>query len=162
MNIKIIKKIAKLAILSGLILAGNSFAKDGEKYGSWESKCVKAKKKSICGITQTVFDKNKKPVLNIFIRKVKGQKSPLAFIKVPLLVNLQAGVGIAVDKKEVGRVHYSNCDPAGCNAIVSLDKKLKAAMQKGSKMQVVVFLGKKAINGNVSLSGVTKALESLK
>lgn len=142
-------------ILSLAAFMPNAYAKN------WEKKCDTVEKQKICGITQTIFDSDKRPVVNVFIRKVKGQKDPIVFVKVPLGVNLQAGIGLAVDKKEVTQVPYSVCDPAGCNAAFPLSSTIAAKMRKGSKLQVGMLLVNQEVVMTTSLSGFTKALKSL-
>lgn len=158
----IMKKISVAAILSLAVMIPNAYAvKDGQKFKDWEGLCEKFEGKKFCGISQTIFDADKKPVVNIFIRKVKGQKDPLAFIKVPLGVNLQAGLGLAVDQKEIAQVPYTVCDPAGCNAIIPLKSDLLKKIKAGKQLQIGLLLVNKEIILGASLSGVTNALNAL-
>ncbi|PID66740.1 MAG: IalB family protein [Gammaproteobacteria bacterium] len=157
-----IKTAAIGAILSLTALMPSAYAvKNGQKFKAWEGKCTKIDKQNICGITQTISDADKNPVVNIFIRKIKGQKNPIAFVKVPLGVNLQAGLGFAVDKKEFAQVPYTVCDPAGCNAIFPVTNEIAEKMKKGSKLQVGMMLGSQALYEEGSLSGFTNALKAL-
>lgn len=159
---QIIKAASVGAILSLAALMPNAYAvKDGQKFNDWKGQCTTIEKQKICGITQTIFDGDKKPVVNIFIRKIKGQKDPIGFVKVPLGVNLQAGLGLAVDKKEIAQIPYTVCDPAGCNAIFPITKEIAAKMKKGSKLQVGMLLVNQEIYLQASLSGFTSALKSL-
>lgn len=158
----IMKYTSAAAILSLAVVMPNAYAvKDGQKFKDWKGQCEDVEGKKFCGITQTIFDKEKNPVVNIFVRKVEGQADPIAFFKVPLGVNLQAGLGLAVDKQEVAKAPYTFCDPAGCNTIIPLSKEVTAKMKKGKEMQVGMFLGNKEVILSASLSGVTKALGSL-
>lgn len=156
------KKLSTAAILTFAALMPNAYAvKNGQKFKDWTGLCEKFEGKSYCGISQTIYDSDKNPVVHIFIRKVKGQKDPLAFIKVPLGVNLQAGLGLAVDKKEIAQVPYTVCDPAGCNAIFPLKKGLLDKIKAGNQMQIGLLLVNKEIVLGASLSGVTNALNAL-
>lgn len=157
-----LKTLSLAAILSLAATIPNAYAlKNGQKFKDWTGQCEKVEGKKFCGISQTIYDEEKKPLVNIFIRKVKGQSDPLAFVKVPLGVNLLAGLGMAVDKKEIAQVPYTVCDPAGCNAIVALKKDLVNKMKKGQKLQIGMLYGSKEIVLSASLSGVTKALNEL-
>lgn len=149
------------AILSLAAAMPNAYAvKDGAKYKDWEGKCETVGKQKICGIAQRILDADKKPIVNIFIRKVKGQKDPLVFVKVPLGVDLRGGLGFAVDHKQVAHIPYAVCDPVGCNAIFPLTSEISAKMKKGSKFQVAMLVNKEmAVEG--SLSGFTNALKAL-
>lgn len=151
-----------VGILSLATLIPNAYAlQDGETFKDWTGKCETIEGQEFCGITQTIQDEQGKPLVNIFIRKIEGQPGPLAFIKVPLGVTLQAGLGIAVDQKEIAQVPYTTCDPAGCNAIVPLDDNASSKMKAGSKLQVgMLYMGNEIVL-SASLSGVTKALNAL-
>lgn len=155
------------ALYSGIILASAAFipnahaVKNGEKFKDWTGKCEVIEGKNFCGIYQTVFDKEKRPVVNIFIHKAEGQSVPLAFIKVPLGVNLRAGLGVAVDRKEIAQVPYTDCDPAGCNAVVLLENKLQDKIKKGDRLQIGILYHAEEIVLSASLSGISKALGSL-
>ncbi|MGY0398724.1 MAG: invasion associated locus B family protein [Ostreibacterium sp.] len=157
-----IKYTAFGSILSLAVMMPNAYAvKDGEIFKSWKGKCETVDEKKACGITQTVYDTDKKPVVNIVIRKIKDQKDPIAFVKVPLGVNLQAGLGLAVDKKEIIQVPYTVCDPAGCNAIFPLKKDAITAMKKGKQLQIGMLLVNREIVLQASLSGISNALKAL-
>lgn len=156
------KTLSLATILTLATTMPNAYAlKDGRKFRDWTGQCETVEGKKFCGISQTIFDNEKKPLVNIFIRKIEGQKEPLAFVKVPLGVNLLAGLGMAVDKKEIAQVPYTVCDPAGCNAIVPLKKDLVKKIKKGKKLQVGMLYGSEEIVLSASLSGVTKALNAL-
>lgn len=156
------KALSMGAILSLAAVMPNAYAvKNGQKFKDWTGQCEEIDGKKVCGITQTVFDQDKKPVVNIFIRKIKEQKDPIAFVKVPLGVNLRAGLGLAVDKKEIAQVPYTVCDPAGCNALVPLNSELLSKIKKGKKMQVGMLLVNQEIVFSASLSGITKAIGAL-
>lgn len=156
------KILSLAAILSLSATIPNAYAlKNGQTFKDWKSQCETIDGKQFCGITQTIKNDKQKPLVNIFIRKIDGQKNPLAFIKVPLGVTLPAGLGLAVDKKEVAQVPYTTCDPAGCNAIVPLTADLTQKMKSGNKLQVgMLYMGKEIVLA-ASLSGVTKALGAL-
>ncbi len=66
-----------------------------------------------------------------------------------------------VYKKEIAQVPYTVCDPAGCNAIFPLSKEITSKMQKGSTLQVGMFLVNQEVIMDASLSGFTKAIKSL-
>lgn len=159
---KITKAASIGAILSLLSIMPSAYAiKDGQTFKDWKGQCVDTGQEKFCGVTQTIFDADKKPIVNIFVRKIQGQKDPVGFIKVPLGVNLQAGVGLAVDSKEIAHIPYTVCDPAGCNALLLLNKETADKMKKGGKLQVAVMLVRQEVVLQGSLSGFTKAFEAL-
>lgn len=159
---KIISRSKKIAILALTLIGFNAFSlENGDKFKDWEGKCESIEGQKICGVSQTIFDEDKKPIVNIFIRKVEGQTDPVAFIKVPLGVNLRAGLGLAVDKAQIAQVPYTFCDPAGCNAILQLDTEKSNAMKKGKELEVGVFLVDNQVVMAASLSGISKAFGAL-
>ncbi len=151
------------AILSLAVAMPNAYAvKNGQTFKDWKAECMKVDEQEECGISQIIFDKKKTPFARIFIRKIKGQNDPIAFIKVPLGVALQAGVGFAVDKKGIGVAPYSFCDPEGCNAAFPINGEVVTKMKKGSKMQIAMaFIDPKSVEVEGSLSGFTSAFDSL-
>ncbi len=150
-------------ILSLAALMPNAYAvKSGQKFKDWQAECMKIGEKEECGISQIIFDKKKTPFARIFVRKIKGQNDPIAFVTVPLGVALQAGVGIAVDKKGIGVAPYSFCSPEGCNAAFPISSKVAAKMKKGSKIQIAMaFIDQRNVEVEGSLSGFTNAFKSL-
>lgn len=156
-------KVAFIGLILSLVaLIPNAYAvKNGQKFRDWTAQCDSIDGQQVCGITQTVLDQDKKPMVNIFIRKIEKQKAPIAFIKVPLGVNLRAGLALAVDEKGVAQVPYTVCDPVGCNAIIPLEDELLKKIKKGKKMQIAMLLVNEEIIFSASLSGITKAIESL-
>ncbi len=151
------------AILSLVVAMPNAYAvKNGQQFKDWKAECMKIGDKEECGISQIILDKKKTPFVRFFVRKIKGQKDPIAFIKVPLGVALPAGVGFAVDKNGIGIAPYSFCDPEGCNAAVPLNNEVIAKMKKGSKIQIAMaFIDQKSVEVEGSLSGFTNAFNSL-
>ncbi len=157
-------KTAAIGVILSLAVAiPNAYAvKNGQQFKDWKAECMKVGEKEECGISQIIFDKNKTPFARIFIRKIKGQNDPIAFIKVPFGVALQAGVGFAVDKQGIGVAPYSFCDPEGCNAAFPITSEVVAKMKKGSKIQIAMaFIDQKNLEVEGSLSGFTNAFNSL-
>ena len=158
-----IKYACVAIILSSVAIMPSAYAvKDGQKFKDWSGECRVVQKEKICGITQMIFNTEKNPVVHIFIRKEKGEKDPIAFVKIPLNVNLQAGLALAVDKEEVVKVPYTSCDIAGCNVIpFSLNKEIIMKMKKGKKLQIGWFIFDKLFIFEGSLLGFSKAINSL-
>ncbi len=165
----ITKPLSLAAILSLATAIPNAYAiQDGQTFKDWKGKCASNGGKQFCSINQTVFDGKKNPVVDIFIRKTDGKKGHppyIARIKVPLGVYLPAGMGLAVDKKGIANVPYTDCDPAGCNATVPLSQEVISKMKKGNALQIGMMLpvgnAPKEMVFSASLSGVTKALGAL-
>ncbi|MPV86858.1 invasion associated locus B family protein [Ostreibacterium oceani] len=157
-----LKRAFSVAILAFACFIPNAYAvKDGDQFRDWEGKCETVEGRQFCGISHTIYDADQKPVVNLFIRKIDGQPDPIAFIKVPLGVNLQAGLGIAVDREEIAQVPYTVCDPAGCNAIVPLKSETVETMKRGKEIQIGMLLVNQEVILTGSLSGITKALGAL-
>lgn len=163
------KKILHYVLLGAALATSLSAAaklKNGTLYGDWQGVCEQnpQSKKEECGLVQlfSVDNEGKKTVMGrVFIRNAAGQANPVGIITLPLGVNLRAGVAIAVDGKEIGRVAYDFCEPVGCNAAFPLDAKTKDAMMKGKELQVATYLANEQVTMPFSLKGMTKGLGEL-
>ncbi len=163
------RNLSLASILTLATIIPNAYAiQDGQSFKAWKGKCASNGDKKFCSINQTVLDEKKNPVVDIFIRKTDGKKGHppyVARIKVPLGVYLPAGMGLAIDKKGIATLPYTDCDPAGCNTTVVLSKELVAKLKKGKALQIGMMLpvgnAPKEAVFSASLSGVTKALDAL-
>ncbi len=152
------------AILSLAVAMPNAYAvKNGQKFKDWEGMCEKMGKQEVCGVTQTVFNADKNPMLQLLVHKEKGQKAPIMSIMVPHGTEIRAGVGISIDKKKVIGVPYVLCNPSGCRAIFPINDELLGELKKGHKMQIYTYLfgAEKPTMREASLSGFTNALNAL-
>lgn len=131
---------------------------NGKSYGDWKGIC----ENDICAVVQTVSNKENTPVGRVIIRKVAEAKNqPVMFITVPLGVNLHAGMGVAIDGKELKKTGFDFCDPSGCNVALPLTDDVQNKIKAGNKLQVAAFVADKQQTLEFSLKGSTNALKAL-
>lgn len=151
-------KVTALATLAAASLNAFAAPTNGTKYGDWEGVC----QGNECGIIQVQYNNDKVPVGRVVLQKMKqAGNNPVAIITVPLGVNLPAGMGIAVDGKEIARLPFNFCDQGGCNVAIPLQGDVLNKIKAGNKLQVAAFVGDKQQTVVFSLSGVSKAISAL-
>lgn len=166
---KTVYQLALCAALAGISFAAQAKVSDGAKYGDWTGACSQG----VCGIAQTGKDKNGRIISSIVIRNMPAVDNakktsvniPTMFITVPLGVSLNAGLGVAVDKKGIGVTRFDFCTDNGCLAAIPMDAKLTSALKKGHELEIgMIFVGQAKpvqTNASFSLKGITSALGKL-
>lgn len=151
-------KLAMLSALGGISLAASAAITDGKSYGDWTGTC----QDNVCGVVQLQNNANGEPIGRILLRKMpEAQNAVVAFITLPLGINLRAGLALAVDNKELGVAPFDFCDPGGCNAAIPLDNETLGKIRAGNQMQVAAFVGEEQQTIQFSLKGVTNATNNL-
>lgn len=159
-------KLSQVLLGAGLLASAtiaSAKVSDGHNYGDWRGTCEGDQ----CAVVQVLNNNDKQPIGRAVLRKLPQAKdTPVLILTVPLGVNLQAGLGVAVDTKEIARVPYDFCDQGGCNAAIPLittkdGKDLLAAIKGGKELDVAVFVGQNQQGMKFSLSGVTSAINAL-
>lgn len=133
----------------------------GQNYGDWSVNCGNSQEGvEICALEQELKDDNDQAVARISI--VRSQNSDIiASVKVPLLVNLQAGLGLGVDGNLVSTTKFFSCDAEGCMSLIKLDEEKQNRLKKGKKLNIGVYLADQEVNVTASLMGITRGLNNL-
>lgn len=151
-------QLAILAACAGISLAAAAKITNGTKYGDWTGTC----QGNECGVTQVVNNAKGEPVGHILLRKVpEAQNRVVAYISLPLGVNLRNGLAIAVDNNQVAQSLFDFCDQAGCHAALPLEADVQNKMKAGKSLQLAAFVGDEQQTMSFSLTGVTKAINEL-
>lgn len=151
-------KLLIAAVLAAASLTATAKISDGKAYGDWKGICQEGE----CGVGQIVNNDKGEPVGRIVLRKVpEAKNNVVAFITIPLGVNLRAGMALAVDGKELGVSPYDFCDPNGCTAVIPLEGDVLKKIKAGSALQVGSYFGNKQQTMGFSLKGVTAAIKEL-
>ena len=138
---KTMLKIAAAAALTTISLAASAKLSEGKAYGDWQGTC----QGSECGAIQVVNNPQGEPVGRILLRRVpEAKNSVVAFITVPLGVNLRAGMALAV-----------------CNAAIPFEGNILDKVKKGNVLQVAAFVGDKQQTMGFSLKGVSEVIKNL-
>ncbi|SUO97614.1 invasion associated locus B family protein [Suttonella ornithocola] len=151
-------KLLTIAAIATTSLAATAAVKQGQKFGDFEGVCQGKE----CAVAQIFKNAENTPVGRIVLQKMpQAGNNPVAIFTLPLGVNLQAGVGLAIDTKEVARVPFDFCDQGGCNVAVPLQGDLLKKIKAGNKLQVAAFVGDKQQTIEFSLKGITSAINAL-
>jgi len=132
------------AALAATGLSGGAWAQGvvKTKHGGWETRCETPPGASSeqCAIVASVVDNDRPNITLVVIAlKTADRKSRLLRVIAPLGVLLPTGIGIRVDKEDLGRMNFVRCLPNGCVAEVFLDDKLLSKLEAGSEATFVLF-----------------------
>ncbi|MEM7270400.1 MAG: invasion associated locus B family protein, partial [Pseudomonadota bacterium] len=135
----------------------------------WEVHCAVNDEK-LCFMSQVANGQNGKPLVNVRIQKTPNLKTPkgdavpaVIQIQAPLGVLLTAGLSLQIDSAKPGLAPYKFCTPQNCVVEEPIAPDLIDRMKKGSnaKMSVISAISGDKGEADVSLSGFTKAFNSL-
>jgi invasion protein IalB len=136
-----------------------------DKHGDWETRCESppGAASEQCAIVQSVADEER-PNINLVVIALKtaDRKSRLLRVIAPLKVLLPTGMGLRVDKDDMGRMNFVRCLPNGCVAEVFIDDKLLAKMESGRTITFVIFeTPEEGIGVPAPLAGFKESFEAL-
>lgn len=163
-------KHTALAALSTLAIAFAPGAKgidDAQQFTDWTARCVNSEElqQQSCVLEQIVFGQEGNPVLRAaagYLQEAKDSTIPAVLITVPLMVALQEGLAISIDKKGAFVAPYHHCNPEGCVAGLPLDEKVLAAFKKGNDATIrLVAVNGEVMDLNLSLRGFTAGYSAL-
>ncbi len=139
------------------------------KYGDWDMRCrtpVGATKQQ-CALVQKVSaeDQPNLTLMAVALKTADG-KSHLLRVVVPLGVLLPSGLGLKIDKTDIGRVNFVRCivegDVHGCVAETVLDDKLLKQLENGKVATFIIFqTPEQGVGIPLQLKGFKQGYESL-
>src|SRR5580704_4884140 len=138
-------RLAALALLAGICVAAGAAQAQGVvkgKHGGWETRCETPPGSTgqQCALMQSVVDDDRPNITLVIIAlKTADRKSRLLRVIAPLGVLIPTGIGIRIDKQDLGRMNFVRCLPNGCVAEVFLDEKLLAKLEGGGQVTFVLF-----------------------
>jgi len=93
-----------------------------------------------CALIQSVTAEDRPNVgLTVIVLKTADQKSRLMRVLAPLGVLLPSGLGLKIDKTDVGRAGFVRCLPNGCVAEVVMDDNLVKQLRTGTSATFIIF-----------------------
>jgi len=93
-----------------------------------------------CALIQSVTAEDRPNVgLTVIVLKTADQKSRLMRVLAPLGVLLPSGLGLKIDKTDVGRAGFVRCLPNGCVAEVQMDDNLVKQLRTGTAATFIIF-----------------------
>jgi invasion protein IalB len=136
-----------------------------DKHGNWETRCESppGAASEQCAIVQSVADEER-PNINLVVIALKtaDRKGRLLRVIAPLKVLLPTGMGLRIDKDDMGRMNFVRCLPNGCVAEVFIDDKLLAKMESGQTITFVIFeTPEEGIGVPAPLAGFKESFEAL-
>jgi invasion protein IalB len=116
-----------------------------------------------CALMQSVVAEDRANVgLTVIVLKTADHKSRLLRVIAPLGVLLPAGLGLVIDKVDVGRAGFVRCLPRGCFAEVQMDDKLLDQLRHGTTATFIIFqTPEEGIGFPLSLKGFGEGFDKL-
>lgn len=106
----------------------------------WAARCGSVSRDAPleCSIEQSaVLTKTGQVVVLVVIRVPGDTRAPLAFVQLPLGINLQAGAKFQVDDGKAIDLPIQTCENRGCYASTSVTPELLTALKSGKQLKVV-------------------------
>ena len=136
---------------------------ESTSYEDWVVQCrVQQGQNGPCRMGQGVRNSdNQQEILQVIVAR-SPQQGPIANFIVPLGVNLQAPLTVAVDGNQLGEATYVSCVQRGCVARMQVSDGMLAAMKQGRRLQITLT-GQRGNTRTVpaSLLGFTDAYNAL-
>jgi invasion protein IalB len=155
-----------LAVLA-LGWAGPAVAQGAVKsvHKDWQVRCdtPPGAKHQQCALIQSVTAADRANVgLTVIVLKTADKKRRLMRVVAPLGVLLPSGLGLKIDKTNVGRAGFVRCLPNGCIAEVVMDDKLLKELQTGKTATFIIFqTPEEGIGFPMSLAGFKQGYDAL-
>jgi len=138
-----------------------------QTYGAWQVNCVP---NADCAMAQIGKDSGGTPVLEMVVRKLEAPleadgRTAIAVVDfiTPLGVVLVSGLELTIDSGRGESAPFQICTEQGCLVREPVDQGLIDRFKKGNNAKVkVVAANQGEVSANLSLSGFTKAYNSLK
>ena len=132
--------------MAGLLLlaSGPALAQGAVKsvHKDWQIRCdtPPGAKSEQCALIQSVTAEDRANVgLTVIVLKTADAKSRLMRVVAPLGVLLPSGLGLKIDKTDVGRAGFVRCLPNGCVAEVQMDENLVKQLRTGQAATFIIF-----------------------
>ncbi len=112
------------------------------KYGDWEMRCEtpSGAPREQCALIQRIEDKDRPNVsLVVIVLRTADAKNRLLRVVAPLGVLLPSGLGLKIDKANVGRAGFVRCLPTGCVAEVAMKADLVNQLRNGTDATFIIF-----------------------
>ncbi len=158
---------AALSALFVAALAGTAGAQGTVKsvHADWQVRCdtPPGAQGEQCALIQSVTAEDRPKVgLTVIVLKTADQKSRLMRVLAPLGVLLPSGLGLKIDKTDVGRAGFVRCLPNGCVAEVQMDENLMKQMRSGQAATFIIFqTPEEGIGIPMSLKGFGEGYDKL-
>src|ERR1041385_7997469 len=160
--------LACVAAVVGIALATTAASAQGtvkSVHGDWQIRCdtPPGAQGEQCALIQSVTAEDRPNVgLTVIVLKTADQKSRLMRVLAPLGVLLPSGLGLKIDKTDVGRAGFVRCLPNGCVAEVQMDDNLIKQLRTGQSATFIIFqTPEEGIGIPMSLKGFGEGYDKL-
>ncbi|MEJ0075162.1 MAG: invasion associated locus B family protein [Alphaproteobacteria bacterium] len=160
--------LACVAAVAAAAMTGSPASAQGtvkSVYGDWQIRCdtPPGAQGEQCALIQSVTAEDRPNVgLTVIVLKTADQKSRLMRVLAPLGVLLPSGLGLKIDKTDVGRAGFVRCLPNGCVAEVQMDENLLKQLRTGQQATYIIFqTPEEGIGIPMSLKGFGEGFDKL-
>ena len=154
-----------LAMLLALNVTAHAQGAVRSVHGDWQIRCdtPPGAQTEQCALIQSVVAEDRSNAgLTVIVLKTADQKSRLMRVLAPLGVLLPSGLGLKIDKTDVGRAGFVRCLPNGCVAEVMLDDTLIGQLRTGKSATFIIFqTPEEGIGIPLSLNGFGEGYDKL-
>jgi invasion protein IalB len=133
-------------------------------YGPWRVICQKPADapKKVCTANLRVYDQKRQRVLLIWAISRNAEGALVLLLQTPTGVQVREGVELKLGNGPAHRLKYVACMPRHCQASITLDAALvKQAMGANDATASITLLNGRAVQFNMSIKGIDKALGAL-
>jgi invasion protein IalB len=134
-------------------------------HGDWQVRCdtPPGAQSEQCALIQSVTAEDRPNVgLTVIVLKTADQKSRLMRVLAPLGVLLPSGLGLKIDKTDVGRAGFVRCLPNGCVAEVQMEENLMKQLRTATSATFIIFqTPEEGIGIPMSLKGFGEGFDKL-
>ena len=156
---------AAAALACGLVSSALAQGTVKSVHGDWQVRCdtPPGAQGEQCALIQSVTAEDRPNVgLTVIVLKTADQKSRLMRVLAPLGVLLPSGLGLKIDKTDVGRAGFVRCLPNGCVAEVQMDENLLKQLRSGTAATFIIFqTPEEGIGIPMSLKGFGEGFDKL-
>ncbi len=163
----------KTAVAAAITLAGLAgFPGSAQAQGvvrsvhqDWQIRCdtPPGAQSEQCALMQSVVAEDRVNTgLTVLILKTADTKTLVMRVIAPLGVLIPAGLGLTIDKQNVGRAGFTKCVLGGCMAEVVMEDALLKALRTGQSATFIIFFTpEEGIGFPLSLKGFAQGFDKL-
>jgi invasion protein IalB len=156
-----------LAVFAALALGGAAMAQGVVRsvHNDWQIRCdtPPGAQHEQCALMQSVIAEDRPNIgLTVLVLRTADQKVRLMRVIAPPGVLLPNGLGLWIDKTEVGRAGFVRCIPIGCITEVILRDDLLRQLRNGQTATFTIFqTPEEGIGFPISLKGFAEGFDKL-
>jgi len=164
----IIRRILALIAVTAIVVRADAAWAQGvirSVHNDWQIRCdtPPGAQYEQCALMQSVIADDRPNVgLTVLVLRTADQKFRLMRVIAPPGVLLPSGLGLWIDKTEVGRAGFVRCIPIGCITEVILKDDLIRALRTGQTATFTIFqTPEEGIGFPMSLKGFAEGFDKL-